>query len=415
MFVTPTRCAPEPAPSWSWSLHRHCHRGHLCRGAWPRLIPSLPLWGRAEAPRPDMTRLQSSEYAPTPGHHTARPRPALGPDERAGHADPPAAVSRDLGGPDRVRLRRRHLARATRGRVCAPVDLRRRRGAVSPVLARRPLDRLHGPLQREPPGLRDQRRRRHAAAAHLLQRRRRLPPRGGIDNRVLGWTPDGKRILFLAHRLPWSDRIARPHLVAGSRRHGERRCRCPKARAAGSRPTASGSSTRRSSASSAPGSATAAAARRTSGSTTSPQTRPSRSPTTPAPTTSRCGSATPSTSPPTAARTSKLNLWAYDLRTRTQRQVTTHDRYDVLWPSGGPAGVVYENGGYVYRFDPAEPAEHARRHPRRRRPPQDAPVLPKGEERDPVDGALADRRARALRGPRRRLHACRRRKARSAT
>jgi tricorn protease len=48
-----------------------------------------------------------------------------------------------------------------------------------------------------------------------------------------------------------------------------------------------------------------------------------------------------------------LNLWAYDVRTRQSRQVTTHDRYDVLWPSGGPGGVVYENGGRINRLDPA--------------------------------------------------------------
>ena len=40
-----------------------------------------------------------------------------------------------------------------------------------------------------------------------------LPPRGGIDNRILDWTPDGKNILFLPHRLPWGDRMARPYIV----------------------------------------------------------------------------------------------------------------------------------------------------------------------------------------------------------
>jgi hypothetical protein len=40
-----------------------------------------------------------------------------------------------------------------------------------------------------------------------------MPPRGGIDNRILDWTPDGKNILFLPHRLPWSDRMARPYVV----------------------------------------------------------------------------------------------------------------------------------------------------------------------------------------------------------
>src|ERR1044072_9348317 len=31
-----------------------------------------------------------------------------------------------------------------------------------------------------------------------------LPPRGGYDNRVLGWTPDGKNVIFRAHPRPMS-------------------------------------------------------------------------------------------------------------------------------------------------------------------------------------------------------------------
>src|SRR5688500_10504568 len=40
-----------------------------------------------------------------------------------------------------------------------------------------------------------------------------LPPRGGIDNRILDWTPDGKNILFNPHRLPWSDRMPLHYIV----------------------------------------------------------------------------------------------------------------------------------------------------------------------------------------------------------
>src|ERR1043166_6711470 len=32
-----------------------------------------------------------------------------------------------------------------------------------------------------------------------------IPPRGGIDNQVMDWSPDGKSVLFNAHRLPMSD------------------------------------------------------------------------------------------------------------------------------------------------------------------------------------------------------------------
>src|SRR5215210_7497895 len=40
-----------------------------------------------------------------------------------------------------------------------------------------------------------------------------LPPRGGYDNRVLGWTPDGRNVLFRANRVAQSDRLGRPYLV----------------------------------------------------------------------------------------------------------------------------------------------------------------------------------------------------------
>jgi tricorn protease len=29
-----------------------------------------------------------------------------------------------------------------------------------------------------------------------------IPLRGGVDNQVLGWTPDGRNVLFNAHRTP---------------------------------------------------------------------------------------------------------------------------------------------------------------------------------------------------------------------
>ncbi|HVT43802.1 MAG TPA: PDZ domain-containing protein [Thermoanaerobaculia bacterium] len=48
-----------------------------------------------------------------------------------------------------------------------------------------------------------------------------------------------------------------------------------------------------------------------------------------------------------------LNLHEYDTRSRQTRKVTTHTEYDVLWPSAGGGKIVYENGGYVHRFDPA--------------------------------------------------------------
>jgi tricorn protease len=48
----------------------------------------------------------------------------------------------------------------------------------------------------------------------------------------------------------------------------------------------------------------------------------------------------------------RLNLFAYDTTTRQTRKATSHEDFDVLWPSAGPKQVVYECGGYLYRFDP---------------------------------------------------------------
>gem|GEM_PF-4611088 len=49
----------------------------------------------------------------------------------------------------------------------------------------------------------------------------------------------------------------------------------------------------------------------------------------------------------------KLNLYAYDLKSKQTRKVTNHTDYDVLWPSSDRKQIVYECGGYIWRFDPA--------------------------------------------------------------
>jgi len=49
----------------------------------------------------------------------------------------------------------------------------------------------------------------------------------------------------------------------------------------------------------------------------------------------------------------KLNLWAYDTGAGTKAQVTTFTEFDVMWPSRGEGGIVFENGGYLYHMDPA--------------------------------------------------------------
>ena len=106
--------------------------------------------------------------------------------------------------------------------------------------------------------------------------------RMGPNNIVMGWTPDGKHIVFRS-RMQLVQRLHRPALHRARRTAACRSsCRCRAAGSARTRPTARSSPTTASSASSAPGSATAAAWPTTSGSTTSRPRRPSNSPTTPA-------------------------------------------------------------------------------------------------------------------------------------
>ena len=50
-------------------------------------------------------------------------------------------------------------------------------------------------------------------------------------------------------------------------------------------------------------------------------------------------------------RTGSLNLFCYDLNTGQTRQVTNFTEYDVRWPSLGQDGIAFENGGYIYVLD----------------------------------------------------------------
>lgn len=47
----------------------------------------------------------------------------------------------------------------------------------------------------------------------------------------------------------------------------------------------------------------------------------------------------------------RLNLYSYDQSSKQVEQLTTFDEFDVMWPSLGPDAIVFENGGYLYTFD----------------------------------------------------------------
>src|SRR5262245_51728787 len=47
----------------------------------------------------------------------------------------------------------------------------------------------------------------------------------------------------------------------------------------------------------------------------------------------------------------RMNLFVYDLADKTIKQLTHFTDFDIKFPSLGDGAVVFENGGYVYRFD----------------------------------------------------------------
>jgi tricorn protease len=47
----------------------------------------------------------------------------------------------------------------------------------------------------------------------------------------------------------------------------------------------------------------------------------------------------------------RANIWAYDTRKHTFRQITTFDEFDVHFPNIGPEDMVFENGGRLYLLD----------------------------------------------------------------
>lgn len=47
----------------------------------------------------------------------------------------------------------------------------------------------------------------------------------------------------------------------------------------------------------------------------------------------------------------RMNLYSYDVTSKETKQLTSFTEYDIKFPSLGDNAIVFENGGYIYRFD----------------------------------------------------------------
>jgi tricorn protease len=47
----------------------------------------------------------------------------------------------------------------------------------------------------------------------------------------------------------------------------------------------------------------------------------------------------------------RFNLYSYDVGSKQVEQLTKFEEFDVMWPSLGPDAIIFENGGYLYTFD----------------------------------------------------------------
>jgi len=47
----------------------------------------------------------------------------------------------------------------------------------------------------------------------------------------------------------------------------------------------------------------------------------------------------------------KMNLYVYDLESRTTRKLTEFEEFDIKFPSLGDDAIAFENGGYIYLYD----------------------------------------------------------------
>jgi tricorn protease len=177
-----------------------------------------------------------------------------------------------------------------------------------------------------------------------------MPPRGGYDYRVLGWTPDGKNVLFRGNRLPWGERMGKYFTISID---GGLEVPLPIPEGGGGMLSPDGTKMVYT-----PIDREFRTWKRYRGgraqdiwiydlvNNTSEQIT----------------EYTGTDNQPmwiddkiyfTSDKNGTLNLYSYDLASKQTAELTTFDYYDVLWPSASEDMIVYENGGYIYKYDVA--------------------------------------------------------------
>lgn len=176
-----------------------------------------------------------------------------------------------------------------------------------------------------------------------------MPPRGGYDYQILGWTPDSKNVLFLANRTPWGERMSKYYTISidgGLEKelpppHGGTGELSPDGKKLVFTPIDREWRTWK---------------RHRGGRAQDVWIYDLEKDDSYQITDHEMTDNMPMWIEDkvyfTSDREYYLNIWSYDLRTEETEKITMHEAYDVLWPSSGPNDkIIYQNGGMLFVLD----------------------------------------------------------------
>jgi tricorn protease len=177
-----------------------------------------------------------------------------------------------------------------------------------------------------------------------------MPPRGGFDYQVLGWTPDGKNVLFRGNRLPWGERMGKYFTISVN---GGFEVPLQIPEGGGGMLSPDGTKMVYT-----PIEREYRTWKRYRGGRAQDVWIYDLKNNTTEKITDWLGTDNQPTWVGdkiyfTSDRTGTLNLYSYDLTSKQTTAVSDYDNYDVLWPSASEDKIVYENGGYIYKYDPS--------------------------------------------------------------